>query len=117
GHDAMLINEGLIIFIVEQLKNGSITLENETVGLLGMAFKPEVDDIRSSLSYKMKKILRIEAKEVLTTDPFVQDDPELLPLEEVIQRSDRLILCVPHKAYKSLDLKGKPVMDVWGYFR
>ena len=52
---------------------------------------------------------------MLTTDPFVTTDPELLPLDEVIARSDLLILCTPHRAYKSADLKGKPVVDVWGY--
>jgi UDP-N-acetyl-D-mannosaminuronic acid dehydrogenase len=32
----------------------------------------------------------------------------------VIARSDILILCTPHQSYKSVDLKGKPVVDVWG---
>jgi UDP-N-acetyl-D-mannosaminuronic acid dehydrogenase len=38
----------------------------------------------------------------------------LLPLDEVIARSDILILCTPHHSYRSADLKGKPVVDVWG---
>ncbi len=46
-----------------------------TVGLLGMAFKAESDDARYSLSYKLKKILAIRAKAVLTTDPYVKSDP------------------------------------------
>jgi UDP-N-acetyl-D-mannosaminuronic acid dehydrogenase len=85
-----------------------------TVGLLGMAFKSEIDDIRASLSYKFKKILNGFANEVLTTDPFVTVDPELLPLDEVVERSHILILCAPHKSYKHADLRGKPVVDVWG---
>jgi len=32
----------------------------------------------------------------------------------VIERSDLLILCAPHSAYRELDLAGKPVVDVWG---
>jgi UDP-N-acetyl-D-mannosaminuronic acid dehydrogenase len=79
-----------------------------------MAFKPEVDDIRASLSYKFKKVLKGFAQEVLTTDPFVTVDPDLLPLHEVVMRSDILILCTPHRSYKNADLKGKPVVDVWG---
>ena len=54
---------------------------------------------------------------MLTTDPFVTTDPDLLPLEEVITRSDVLILCAPHSAYRDLDFAGKPVVDVWGYLR
>ena len=58
--------------------------------------------------------LSVYAREVLTTDPFVTVDPDLLPFDEVVERSDLLILCTPHKAYQSADLKGKPVVDVWG---
>ena len=45
---------------------------------------------------------------MLTTDPFVTTDPDLLPFDEVIARSDLLILCTPHRAYKTADLKDKP---------
>ncbi len=41
-------------------------------------------------------------------------DPDLLPLDEVVGRSDLLILCTPHRIYKTTDLRGKPVVDVWG---
>jgi UDP-N-acetyl-D-mannosaminuronic acid dehydrogenase len=88
-----------------------------TVGLLGMAFKADIDDTRASLSYKFKKALASLAEAVLTTDPFVTTDPELLALEEVIGRSDLLILCAPHSAYRDLDFAGKPVVDVWGFLR
>jgi UDP-N-acetyl-D-mannosaminuronic acid dehydrogenase len=66
------------------------------------------------LSYKFKNTLTGLAHEVLTTDPFVTVDPDLLPFDEVIARSDILILCTPHSSYKNADLKGKPVVDVWG---
>jgi UDP-N-acetyl-D-mannosaminuronic acid dehydrogenase len=32
----------------------------------------------------------------------------------VIAKSDLLILCTPHQAYRTADLRGKPVVDVWG---
>ena len=53
---------------------------------------------------------------MLTTDPFVSDDPELLPLDEVIASSDMLVLCVPHTAYRELDLSGKTVVDIWNLY-
>ena len=113
GNAAMLVNEGLPLHIVDGLRR-NYDLGNMTVGLLGMAFKAEIDDIRASLSYKFKKVLNGYAREVLTTDPFVTVDPDLLPLDEVIARSDILILCTPHKLYKTADLQGRPVIDVWG---
>jgi UDP-N-acetyl-D-mannosaminuronic acid dehydrogenase len=113
GNAAMLVNEGLVLHIVDDLDQ-RYDLSQMTIGLLGMAFKAEIDDTRASLSYKFKKALLPLAHAVLTTDPFVTTDPELLALEVVIARSDLLILCAPHAAYRELDFAGKPVVDVWG---
>jgi UDP-N-acetyl-D-mannosaminuronic acid dehydrogenase len=113
GNAAMLVNEGLVLHIVDDLDQ-RYDLSQMTIGLLGMAFKAEIDDTRASLSYKFKKALLPLAHSVLTTDPFVTTDPELLALEDVIARSDLLILCAPHLAYRELDFAGKSVVDVWG---
>lgn len=111
GHTAMLVNEGLPNYIVQQLK-AKYDLTKMTVGVLGMAFKAESDDIRESLSYKLKKILEMEAYKTLCTDPFVDDD-RLLPLEEVIEKSDILVIATPHKAYRDIDPGDKFVADIW----
>jgi UDP-N-acetyl-D-mannosaminuronic acid dehydrogenase len=113
GNAAIMVNEGLPLHIIGDLRR-RYDLSQMTVGLLGMAFKAESDDSRASLSYKLKKALAASARSVLTTDPFVTGDPDLLPLDDVIARSDLLILCTPHRVYKTADLKGKPVVDVWG---
>ena len=113
GNAAIMVNEGLPLHIIGDLRR-NYDLSQMTIGLLGMAFKAESDDPRASLSYKFKKALAPSARAVLTTDPYVTDDPDLLPLDEVIGRSDLLILCTPHRLYKSADLKGKAVVDVWG---
>jgi UDP-N-acetyl-D-mannosaminuronic acid dehydrogenase len=111
---AMQVNEGMPAYIISQIKKKH-ALEKTTVGLLGMAFKADSDDARSSLSYKLKKQFELQAKAVLTTDPFVTTDPDLRPLKEVIRRSDVLVLCTPHSAYARLDLKGKPLYDIWHF--
>jgi UDP-N-acetyl-D-mannosaminuronic acid dehydrogenase len=116
GNAAMLVNEGLVLYLVEEMKR-KYPLSDMTVGLLGMAFKADCDDTRSSLSYKLKKLLKLVAADVLTTDPHVRTDPELLPVEEVIKRSDLLVLCTPHTDYRQLDRRNKPMIDVWGFWR
>jgi UDP-N-acetyl-D-mannosaminuronic acid dehydrogenase len=116
GHAALLINEGLVLHVVDDIRR-RFDLANTTVGLLGMAFKAESDDTRASLSYKFKKVLNGQARAVLTTDAFVTTDPELRPLDEVIANSDLMILCAPHAVYRDADFKGKPVFDVWGELR
>jgi UDP-N-acetyl-D-mannosaminuronic acid dehydrogenase len=111
GHSAMLVNEGLPLYLVSQLER-SHDLPSLTVGILGMAFKSESDDIRSSLSYKLKRILQFRAGEVLTSDPYVTVDDTLLPMQEVLDRSDLLIIGAPHRAYRTIETS-KPLVDVW----
>jgi len=112
GHASMMLNEGLPLYLVARLE-AHHDLASMTVGILGMAFKAESDDTRSSLSYKLKRILGFKAKEVLTTDEHVVTDPDLLPLDEVVARADLLIVGAPHKAYKDL-VTDVPVVDIWG---
>jgi UDP-N-acetyl-D-mannosaminuronic acid dehydrogenase len=114
GHAALLINEGLVLHVIDDLKR-RYHLAGMTVGLLGMAFKAESDDTRASLSYKFKKALSGLTRAILTTDPFVSTDPDLRPLEQVIAKSDLLILCAPHAVYRETDFGGKPIFDVWGH--
>jgi UDP-N-acetyl-D-mannosaminuronic acid dehydrogenase len=113
GHTAMQVNEGLVLWLVNALSQKH-DLPSMTVGLLGMAFKADIDDTRTSLSYKLKKLLRFHCREVLTTDPFVTTDPDLMPTADVIARSDLLILCAPHTQWRGMDLGGKPLIDIWG---
>jgi UDP-N-acetyl-D-mannosaminuronic acid dehydrogenase len=113
GNAAVLANEGLPMVLIRQLES-MIDLKTATVGILGMAFKANSDDIRSSLSYRLKKLLQIRSKIVLTTDPYVTKDTTLLHVSEVIERSDILVICTPHSEYKSLNLLDKKVLDIWG---
>ncbi|HEV3166341.1 MAG TPA: nucleotide sugar dehydrogenase [Isosphaeraceae bacterium] len=115
GHAAMLINEGLPNFVVRHLKD-HFPLGQMRVGILGMAFKGDSDDPRESLSYKLKKVLEYEAAEVLCTDTYIKD-PTFLPLEQVIDRSDLLIVGAPHREYRALALPdSKPVVDIWNIY-
>lgn len=116
GHSAMLVNEGLPNFIVQRLKE-KLELSSKVVAILGMAFKGDIDDMRESLSYKLKKILEIESKQVLCTDPFVKDD-DLVPIEHAISMADIVILGAPHTQYSEIttELSEKIVVDVWNFF-
>ena len=112
GHAAMLINEGLPGYLVERLDRAGL-LRGRVVGILGMAFKGESDDPRTSLSYKLKKLLRFKGAKVLTSDPYVRD-PELVALDELLREAELVIIGAPHRAYRSLTIDDRALVDIWG---
>jgi UDP-N-acetyl-D-mannosaminuronic acid dehydrogenase len=114
GHASMAVNEGLPLYVVARMEQ-RFDLSAATVGILGMAFKPESDDIRSSLSYKLRRLLRVRAARVLCTDPYVTVDPDLVPLEQVLEEADILVVGAPHKVYREMNPR-QPTVDVWNVF-
>ena len=111
GHTSMMINEGMPLYVVARLER-RFDLAATTVGILGTAFKGESDDIRSSLAYKLKRILAFKAKRVLCADPYVTSDPDLVSQEELLDSVDLVIIGAPHKRYATLDITA-PVVDVF----
>jgi UDP-N-acetyl-D-mannosaminuronic acid dehydrogenase len=111
GHSAMMVNEGLPLYVVKKIEE-KYDLKELRVGILGAAFKGESDDIRSSLSYKLKKILEFKTKSVVMSDPYVTVDTNLVSLDQTLADSDVLIIGAPHKIYKDL-VTTKPIIDIW----
>ena len=113
GQTAVQINEGLPAFVVSAMERRYGSLRGRTISILGMAFKAESDDMRSSLSYKLRKLLAWTGARVLMTDPYVPDD-RLVPLDDVLEQAEILVLGAPHRAYRGLQVGGRDVVDVWG---
>ena len=67
GHTAMSINEGLPKFLVGQLSK-KYNLKKKIIGILGLSFKAETDDLRDSLSIKLLKYLK--SKKIKTLQVF-----------------------------------------------
>ena len=111
GHAAMLVNEGLPNYLVNRMRE-MFDLKNVRVGLLGMTFKADSDDIRDSLSFKLRRQLHHNCKELLCHDPYLQDD-WLCSLEELLEKSDVLIVGAPHQTYRELTWPDKPIIDIW----
>ena len=113
GHAAMMVNEGLPHFLVEALRQRR-DLARTTVGILGMAFKADIDDIRDSLSYKLGKVLRFHGAKVLYSDEHAKD-PSFISKEQLLASSQVVIVGVPHAAYRTLAVPdGVELIDLWG---
>ncbi len=114
GHAAMMINEGLPSFVIDRLRAEGVLSRGVTVGILGMAFKANIDDTRDSLSYKLLKMLRFHGAKVLCSDEFVQDS-SFVSASDLVKKCDIVIVGVPHDTYRKLIISPKVrVVDLWG---
>jgi UDP-N-acetyl-D-mannosaminuronic acid dehydrogenase len=112
GQSAMLVNEGLPNFLVNQLEKKIGSLAGKNIALLGMAFKANNDDTRESLSFKIKKLLEFKMANVITHDPYI---PSSVPLSEALNKAEGIMLGTPHKEYKEITPK-VPFVDCWGFW-
>jgi UDP-N-acetyl-D-mannosaminuronic acid dehydrogenase len=110
---AVSINEGLPKFILKELSE-KYNLKKKTVGILGLSFKAENDDIRDSLSIKLLKNLKSKKIKTLQSDEYYRDKNHI-DKNTLVKKSDIIIIATPHKAYKNLRInKNKILVDIWG---
>ena len=110
GKESIKTNETLPDYIIEILKN-RFDLANMTVGILGMTFKAEIDDFRSSLSFPLEEKLGLIAKKVLCSDEMLQKN-EFVSAEYLVSASDLVIIATPHSRYAELIIE-VPLVDIW----
>jgi UDP-N-acetyl-D-mannosaminuronic acid dehydrogenase len=116
GYAAISVNEGLPFYVYSRLRQ-KYDLSKMNVGILGMAFKAESDDSRDSLSYKLKEIFTFEGKGVFCSDPYIKD-PGFVGSQELLDKSDIIIIGVAHKEYANLKIpKDKIVVDIWNLYK
>ena len=116
GHAARRANEGLPDFLIAQLRQEHGTLAGKTIGILGMAFKANSDDKRGSLSYRLRRLLEFENATVLCSDPYI-NEPGFVSADALLERSQIVLIGVPHSVYASLAFEGRQVVDLWGLTR
>ena len=131
-HAARLVNDSKPDFVLEKIEQAALNIGKEKASLsiacLGLAFKPNIDDLRESPAMKIAK--RIEglgfSKQYLV-EPNINAIPEvfdvksteLINLEAAMAKVDIVVLLVDHTAFKEMDLSllsGKQVVDTRGLF-
>jgi UDP-N-acetyl-D-mannosaminuronic acid dehydrogenase len=118
---ARRVNDGKSRWVIDQVQARAAALENQLgraarIGCLGLAFKPDVDDLRESPALHITTELLVAGLEVLACEPNLQGHPtiKLHSLEQVLAQADLLVFLVAHTPFLYLDLTGRTVFDLCG---
>ena len=122
------VNDAKPDWVLEKIAESASANGAETLAILGLAFKPNIDDLRESPSLEIAKAVaeRFGDKKILAVEPNVDKLPETLAefanvqlasLEEALEHADVLALLVDHDEFKKVPaakLKGKSIVDTKG---
>ena len=116
GLSSMQINENFPIEIFKNIES-QYNLKKHKIGLLGLTFKADVDDLRDSLAIKLYNYLKKRKIEFYVNDLFFEDYDNFLSLNNFIKKCDIIIIASPHKKYKKLKFTRKTkVIDCWNFY-
>ena len=118
---ARRVNDRKSRWVIEQVQDRAAALEDHLgrparIGCLGLAFKPDVDDLRESPALQITTELLVAGLDILACEPSLTDHPtiKLHSLEQVLSGADLLVFLVAHSPFQGLDLTGRAVFDLCG---
>lgn len=119
-YEARTINDGKPTWVADRI--GQDTKPGSKVAVLGMSFKPNIDDIRESPSVTLAQILKARGYEVLACEPFVEGEVagfENHTLEEAMSACDYAVVTLAHDPFKTQKdlIASKPFFDCVGLMR
>ena len=109
-------------WVLEKIKNSALRFKMEhkrdpIIACMGLAFKPDIDDLRESPALYVKDSLKEEGFSVISVEPNLEfeQNPELTGVSEAIQKADIIIFLVAHSEFKELSIDpSKEVLDFVG---
>ena len=122
------VNDSKPDWVLQKIAEAASTDGADTLAVLGLAFKPNIDDLRESPSLEIAKAVaeRFADKQILAVEPNVDKLPEALAdfpnvklagLDEALEHADVFALLVDHDEFKKVPaakLKGKSIVDTKG---
>ena len=129
GNDAKLIktarevNNYKMQWVVEKIKNAALKFELESgkkpkIACMGLAFKPDIDDLRESPAVLVARDLMQAEFDILAVEPNIKShkDFEIINYEKAIDIADIVVFLVAHKEFKALKIQ-KQFLDFCGIFK
>ena len=107
-HTARQVNDSQPGFLVEVLKRAIGDLRGLRIAVLGLAYKPNIDDLRESPAIEVARHLLSAGAQVIAFEPFksitnIKEIETNSTLEGTIEKADILALLVAHTSLKTLD--------------
>ena len=129
GDDAKLIKTARQVnmhkseWAIEKIKNAALKFELQNgrkpkVACMGLAFKPDIDDLRESPALNIARRLIADGVDVIAVEPNINahKDFEIVDYKKAIEISDIIVFLVGHKDFKGLKIE-KEVLDFCGVFK
>ena len=124
---ARQVNDNKPHYVMSKVYEAIKGIVSPKIACLGLAFKPDIDDLRESPSLQITYDLAAAGKaRIFAVEPNIQTLPlklqnmknvSLMEYHEAINKADIVLLLVDHKEFKNLDkemLKGKIIIDTRG---
>ncbi len=124
---ARQVNDNKPHYVMSKVYEAIKGIVSPKIACLGLAFKPDIDDLRESPSLQITYDLAAAGKaQIFAVEPNIQTLPlklqnmknvSLMEYHEAINKADIVLLLVDHKEFKILDkemLKGKIIIDTRG---
>lgn len=109
---ARLVNDGKPHFVISKVKDAVKDMKYPKIACLGLAFKPDIDDLRESPALEITKMLSdVEGYEILAVEPNVESLPKVLEnrknvklveIEQALSDADVLVVLVKHREFIGL---------------
>ncbi|MHA2705626.1 UDP-N-acetyl-D-mannosamine dehydrogenase [Vibrio owensii] len=127
-HTARKVNDYKPEWVIEKVKiaiadflqaNPSKTTKDVTITCYGLAFKPDIDDLRESPALSIAKTIAIQhSSEVLAVEPNIkslnEENIRLVTIDESLTKADIHVMLVDHQQFKKIKINDAFVIDTKG---
>lgn len=127
---ARQVNDGKPHYVIDQVLSAASTVTDPVIACLGLAFKPDIDDLRESPAMEVVQLLAgRKIGQVLVAEPHIEhlppslakfDSIELVSAEEAVKSANIIVMLVSHQVFYAINraqLEGKQVIDTRGVWQ
>ena len=105
------VNDYKSEWVVEKIKNTALTFEKEKgrkakVACMGLAFKPDIDDLRESPALYIAQRLKADGVDIIAVEPNIKEHSEfeIIDYKDAIEKADIIVFLVSHKEFQDIEV-------------